>query len=63
MKHKTHSGVKKRIKVKKSKGKIKLYYQKAARNHLLCNKSKSQKSIPQKVAVSSAMARALKKMI
>ena len=41
MKTKTHSGAKKRIKVRKS-GSVKV--EKAARRHLLSNKSKCQKA-------------------
>lgn len=63
MKQKTHSGAKKRISIKKSKGKIKLFYQKAARNHLLINKSKSQKGLPEKREVSGAMRKSIKSML
>jgi len=42
MKQKTHSGTKKRIKVRKSGSVV---VQKAAKNHLLSNKSSRQKSI------------------
>ena len=42
MKQKTHSGLKKRVKVRKN-GKGAVMVQKAAKNHLLVNKSKGQK--------------------
>ena len=42
MKQKTHSGLKKKVKVRKN-GKGAVTVQKAARNHLLVNKSKGQK--------------------
>ena len=42
MKAKTHSGAKKRIKIRKS-GKVMM--QKACKNHLLSNKSKRQKKL------------------
>lgn len=41
MKLKSHSGMKKRIKIKKRK----LMMQKSAKNHLLVNKSKRQKNV------------------
>lgn len=63
MKHKSHSGLKKRIKVRKSKGNATLYFQKAARKHLLVNKSKGQKGIPKDREVSPAMRGVMKKLI
>ena len=42
MKQKTHSGAKKRIKIRKG-GKV--YVDKSCKNHLLSNKSKRQKNI------------------
>ena len=42
MKQKTHSGLKKRVKVRKS-GTVKV--QKSCKNHLLVNKSKRQKKL------------------
>lgn len=63
MKHKSHSGLKKRMKVKKSKGEVKFYFQKAARKHLMINKSKSQKGLPKDREVSSAMKGVMKRLI
>ncbi|OGJ50454.1 hypothetical protein A2335_04570 [Candidatus Peregrinibacteria bacterium RIFOXYB2_FULL_32_7] len=64
MKLKTHSGSKKRIKAKKNAaGKIKFSYQKAARKHLLCNKSKSQKGLPGEIEVSKGNTKILKKLL
>ena len=45
MKQKTHSGAKKRVKVKGKGKKLKLTFNKAGRRHLLLNKSKKQKAI------------------
>jgi ribosomal protein L35 len=63
MKLKTHSGLKKRIKVKKSKGKVKLFYQKAARNHLLVNKSKKQKGLQTYVEADQTRVRAIRRLM
>lgn len=62
MKIKTHSGAKKRVKVKGKGKKLKLTFNKAARRHLLVNKSKKQKSI-RNIVASAANTKALKKML
>jgi ribosomal protein L35 len=58
MKIKTHSGAKKRIAVKGGKA----YVGKAAKRHLLVNKSKGQKSIG-KVLVTTARMKALRRLM
>lgn len=58
MKQKTHSGAKKTVKRKKRI----LVVDKAAKRHLLVNKSKDQKSITV-VPVSSARLKAVRKML
>ncbi len=63
MKQKTHSGLKKRIRIKTKKGKLKLFYQKAARNHLMINKSKKQKGLPTLIEVSSGRMQAVRRMM
>ncbi len=61
MKPKTHSGMKKRVKVKKSGTKM---MRKSCKNHLLSNKSKKQKKSGNKgMPVSPANMRAIRKML
>lgn len=51
MKKKSHSGLKKRVKVS---GKGKFLFKKSAKNHLLVNKSKRQKKLNKNGMVASA---------
>ncbi len=61
MKTKTHSGVKKRIKVKKSGT---LSVQKSCKNHLLSNKSKGQKgSCKSGMAVNKTRIKSVRKLL
>jgi len=61
MKQKSHSGLKKRIKVKSS-GTIRV--QKSCRNHLLSNKSKRQKNaFPGGMPVTSAKIQAIRRLL
>lgn len=58
MKQKTHSGAKKTFKVKKKK----IVVDKAAKRHLLINKSKGQKAIT-RMTVPSARTKATRRML
>lgn len=61
MKQKTHSGLKKRVKVRPGG---KLMVDKAAKRHLLINKSKRQKSSsPNGMPVSSAHMKAVRRLL
>jgi large subunit ribosomal protein L35 len=61
MKQKTHSGMKKRVKVKKSGN---MMMKKSCKNHLLSNKSKSQKKADSKgMAINKANVKKIRKML
>ena len=61
MKQKTHSGMKKRVKVKKSGHKM---MRKSCKNHLLSNKSKTQKKADSKgMAINKANRKKIDKML
>ena len=62
MKIKNHSGTKKRVKVKGKGKNLKLTFNKAAKRHLLVNKSAKQKSIKD-VPVHSTNQKAVKKLL
>ncbi len=62
MKAKTHSGTKKRVKVKGKGKNLKLSFNKAGRRHLLVNKSKKQKAI-KNVNVHDSDVGAIKKLL
>lgn len=62
MKQKTHSGAKKRVKVKGKGKNLKLTFNKAGRRHLLVNKSKNQKAI-KNIDVHGTNQRAVKKLL
>lgn len=62
MKAKTHSGAKKRVRVRGKGKNLKLTFNKAARRHLMVNKSKRQKSI-RNINVHSTNVSAIKKML
>ncbi len=61
MKQKTHSGIKKRVKIRKS-GRLML--QKSAKKHLLADKSKRQKrSFPHGMPIDFTRIRALRRLL
>jgi len=61
MKQKTHSGMKKRVKVRKSG---KMMMKKSCKNHLLSNKSKGQKKADSKgMAINPANIKKIRKML
>lgn len=62
MKIKTHKGASKRIKVRGKGKSLKLTFDKAAKRHLLVNKSKGQKSETRTVVAPSNL-RAMKKLL
>lgn len=62
MKAKTHSGAKKRVQAKGSGKSLKLTFNKAARRHLMVNKSKGQKAISN-IEAHSTNVRALKRLL
>ena len=62
MKAKTHSGTKKRVKVKGRGKTLTLTFNKAAHRHLMVNKSKKQKAIKNTEAHSTNV-RALKRLL
>ncbi|MBI5754589.1 50S ribosomal protein L35 [Candidatus Peregrinibacteria bacterium] len=60
MKHKTHSGTKKRVKIKKRK----IMLQKSCKKHLLTNKSKRQKkSFPGGKELDPAFVKKIRRLI
>ena len=62
MKAKTHSGTKKRVKVRGKGKSLKLTFNKAARRHLMVNKSKRQKAI-RNIDVAHSNVYAIKKLL
>lgn len=61
MKQKTHSGLKKRVKVRKSGT---ASFRKSSKNHLMTNKSKRQKkSFPNGMPIDSTMLKRVKQLL